>query len=122
MNSWTLAALGALGIVLYATHSSSPKKSDSIPGPLLQPSDSEIAAVADYALLHETSAVVLRDLSAKMRVLPMGTASDPTAWNRRRAALDTRAAFIEAGLNPQLTVASTSGTMTLAQALKKAGH
>lgn len=108
MNPWTLAALGALGIVLFATH----EKSGSTTEPLNQSpvSDGEIAKVADYAIAHETDVATLRDLARFMRVLPMGTPGDATAWNRRRFALEAKANAIEVGR--QSVNVDTSATMT----------
>lgn len=119
MNPWTLAALGALGIVLFATHEKSGSTTQSVDDTSLV-TDAEIAAVADYAIAHETDANVLRDLARFMRVLPMGTPQDATAWNRRRTALEAKAA----GLNPQLATSKvdTSATMTFAQMRKLGGY
>jgi hypothetical protein len=90
VENWVIAGLVLLGAAFLTK-----PKSGSTTESLIHPSDSEIAEVADYALAHETDAQMLRSLAAAMRVLPMGTSLDPTAWNRRRAALEARAVHLD---------------------------
>jgi len=89
VDGWVLAGLLLLGASFLAK----PRKVES--GSTTQPSDQEIGEVADFAVLHEQDAQVLRDLAAAMRVLPMGTPEDATYWNRRRAALESRAKVLD---------------------------
>lgn len=109
MNPWTLAALAALGIVLFGVEGKSGSTTESV-NDSSPTSDAEIAAVADYALLHETDVTTLRDLARYMRVLPMGTQQDATAWNRRRSLLAAKADAIVS--SQQSVHVDSAATMT----------